>query len=361
MNRYLDRGFLSLLVFSFALGIGGCGGDPAGPSGEFDAVGVAQSLDGVRGNLDDDSDMIISLDLVGSALQQQTGTPSLVGGDLSRPGFAASIAPARTLLSAGSASAPIFPSNLLGKTFVWSAAEDSYVIDETLTGAPANGVRFLLYAINPITRRPAVPLVVVGRADLMDESSAESTRLAVQAVVGEQTLIDYFVEASFTQTQQTVSVNLDALGFISDGSVRLDFDLSESVGLSDAAQTFTISLLHSLEVAAEDVAVTLSVNGEFDLVTEVPVSLAFTLTVREGPNTLVFTGEATDVAIDGSLAYNGEVVVLASGDPDNPTFTRADGSELSAADAQALRDIFNTVGEVFDFAEEILDPLGDLL
>lgn len=45
----------------------------------------------------------------------------------------------------------------------------------------------------------------------------------------------------------------------------------------------------------------------------------------------------------------------------DPTFARADGSELTAADVEALIDIFRLIEDVFDFAEHLFEPFNNSL
>src|SRR5262245_24397512 len=87
---------------------------------------------------------------------------------------------------------PIIPDGVLGDTYEWDTTSDVYVATAR-TGGPANGVRFILYAINPITQTPVEPLVEVGLVDLMDESTTGTLRLhiRVQGVGGTPTYLDY--------------------------------------------------------------------------------------------------------------------------------------------------------------------------
>ena len=55
-----------------------------------------------------------------------------------------------------------------------------------LTGAPANGVRFVLYAVDPVMLRPVEPVVEVGYADIIDQSTASTTDIRVKVVAGER-------------------------------------------------------------------------------------------------------------------------------------------------------------------------------
>ena len=48
------------------------------------------------------------------------------------------------------ASAAAVPASYLGATFVWDETTHGYVQSD-LAGAPSTGVRFLLYAVDPVT------------------------------------------------------------------------------------------------------------------------------------------------------------------------------------------------------------------
>ena len=78
----------------------------------------------------------------------------------------ARMAPLRRRQSLSASSAAI-PAEFVGKTFVWNGT--AYEVS-TLIGAPAGGVRFLLYAIDPVTRIPTTPLTETGYVDLVDMS-----------------------------------------------------------------------------------------------------------------------------------------------------------------------------------------------
>jgi len=84
------------------------------------------------------------------------------------------LVPAVTTVSA----AALFPPDVIGKTFEWNTTFSDYEATAR-TGAPSNGVRFILYAIDPLTGQPAAPLVEVGYVDLMDESSGTTAKLHV--------------------------------------------------------------------------------------------------------------------------------------------------------------------------------------
>jgi hypothetical protein len=74
---------------------------------------------------------------------------------------------ARSAVTAGAALVPVMQPSVLGKTFVYDPAQKRYIIDPARAGAPANGVRFILYDEtsngDPIAGRE------IGYADLTDD------------------------------------------------------------------------------------------------------------------------------------------------------------------------------------------------
>ena len=87
----------------------------------------------------------------------------------------------------GPASGPIVPVDYLGRTYV--PGIDGYEYDAARTGAPANGVRFILYEVGPITREPGA--TEIGYVDLLDESSTLAYVIRVLAVTGGVERINY--------------------------------------------------------------------------------------------------------------------------------------------------------------------------
>ncbi len=67
----------------------------------------------------------------------------------------------------------VIPPAARGAVYEWNAGTQRYV--EGAAVGPADGVRFVLYAVNPLTRLPAEPLDPIGYADFLDESSGATT------------------------------------------------------------------------------------------------------------------------------------------------------------------------------------------
>jgi len=346
----------NLVAVLVAFGLVGCSdSDPLGPGqlpSDFDPVATAAALESLQANVDDDNDFLRSLALTGSAIQAEGGLSVTV--DYAASGLTGWADPTmvRSFVLSGSSAAPIFPANLLGKTFTWSEDLGRYALSEE-TGAPANGVRFIVYAINPITQTPAMPLNAVGHLDLKDEGSAESTRLRVEAVSDGTTLINYYIDASFTLGAEEYSVLLDAVGFLSDGVTQVEFDLSQTATANMVTQVLTMDVLYEVTVPAQGVSVVMALAGEFG--EEGPTNATTSVNVTDGANTAVFTLNITNgEQIAGQLTYNGTPVMNISGTFDEAVFTSADGSELSEEELQALQELLDIAGDVFEFAAEIL-------
>src|SRR5437667_23263 len=141
--------------------------------------------------------------------------------------------------SSGAIAASIFPPGVvLGTTYTWNATTFQYEANDpaVVPGAPSNGVRFILYALDlagqPIATQP------IGRADFMDESSGNTQTLHV-LVVGTTTdppvtYLDYAVSV----TVGTGTASAAVVGFITDGIERLDFNAA--IDETSGSATFDI-------------------------------------------------------------------------------------------------------------------------
>jgi len=240
------------------------------------------------------------------------------------------------------ASLAIFPVDVLGKTFVWDTTANKYVVSQTETGAPSNGVRFKLYLVNADTHRPQRPLLVVGYVDLTDLSTAQANKLGVLVKYGTQTIASYTI----TGTIATSGVGLRAEGYISDGTARLDFDLSMTISLSQIVVDYWLE----------------GSNG-FAAVMQVTVDLAtgsgsLLWRISQGGNTVEVNGTSTGTAVDCQIKFNGVTVATITGDPDNPTITVAGGRTFTASELAALRSIFEGFIELMDQTDGVFGPAG---
>ncbi len=267
----------------------------------------------------------------------------------------------------------LIPDELKGKTFEWDVAVGHYVVTDR-PGAPPDGVRFILYAINPITRRPAEPLVEVGYVDLIDLSTetTRSLRIFVAGVDGIPVYVDYTVAGTVTTDQFTVS----AVGFISNGetgdaSKKLDFNLSAALTRSSFTFTASLTLDHPPVTITETTTATKSETG-------VVLTIDFTLDdgtqeVRlEGSVTVVDDDRQADghrdggpgrhdddgvVTADLTVYVNGAVFATITGTSPNIEILNAAGQPLSEEERHALRELFRLPARVFSFFQDLLHPV----
>jgi hypothetical protein len=233
----------------------------------------------------------------------------------------------------------VFPSDILGNTYVYNVDTQQYEADPTQTEAPANGVRFILYAVDPIIGQVLTPLQEIGTLDLTDESTPSADVVRLLAVVNGTTYLDYLASASRTSTG---TATLNALGFVANGVAQVDFDLTFAASASGIAADYLLSANdNSIHLVAS-----LAAAG----------SVTATVTISDGTNAVALAFTAAGTTLDGTVKYNNSTVVLISGTPDNPVFTRADGTALTQSEIAALQYLGAIFEEIFDHFDDLLGP-----
>lgn len=228
----------------------------------------------------------------------------------------------------------LFPADVLGKTLVWDVNTDQYVVSN-LSGAPANGIRILIYTIDPVSGQPFEPLQQLGHVDLTDESTAQADRLGVELKLGTTTIADYTVSATVT----TTSIQLAAVGFVrsADGTRQVNFNLTTTVSANGVNVNYQVTGNNGVSV---------SVTGNL---TQTSSQVTFTVS-RGGASIELAVNVGT--TITGTVKFNGVTVATLSGDPDNPTLTGAGGRTLTQEEVQSLLAIFEAAGS---FLEDLND------
>ena len=263
-----------------------------------------------------------------------------------------SIALARTAVAG---SAVILPDEVLGTTFVWSTAEETYVASER-NDAPADGVRFVLYALDPVTHEPAAPLNELGYVDLRDLSTATTDVARLIVVSQGVTYFDYSVSASGTSDDAEV----DVLGFLSDGDHRVNFDLRNDITVST---TFS-ALALDYELEFSNVDVTLDYQIDITSWDSGALDLDLAASLRGPHGYLDMTGTETgtaegDYTVDLTFEVNGDEFAVMQCLDDAPcTITDPQGGELT-------NDEMNAVGFFYAFSQlglllsfELMFPAG---
>jgi hypothetical protein len=247
-----------------------------------------------------------------------------------------------------SASSAAIPSELAGKTFEYIGGE--YVPTDR-TGAPSNGVRFILYAVDPVTFTPVEPLVETGYVQLTDLSGSTTQAARVVVVSGTTTYLDYTVSITATTTSGQVTVS----GFVTDGSVRANLLLRSTVTSAGG-----LTLLYRVTVPDRDVSInlTMTATGLDQQTATIEMNLSMS-----GPNgTVRLTGSFTETGGTLTVTVNGDpYATITSTGAGEPTITGADGAPLTADDVEAVQGVFDMTGEAFTSFDEMIMPVGVLM
>ena len=256
-----------------------------------------------------------------------------------------------------SASSTAIPPEALGKTFTYDTVEDRYVASDR-TGAPGNGVRFVLYAVNPITGQIAEPLNEIGYADVVVDEGSTSISAGVEVVSGGVTYLDYEVEVSGSGSGGRILVD----GFITNGIDRADFRLDNTVVFSgDMSGQFALD--YSIEVPSRDLSFEFDMTIEGDGLTgEGTITLGLELS---GPNGRVDLAGTYSTTAPSTLDVdvNGDDFATINITAESTTETSieivgANGNALTEAEREALANIFDAFEDGFDVFEDLLRPIG---
>jgi hypothetical protein len=250
------------------------------------------------------------------------------------------------------ATAPVID-NYRGDTFVYDPDTGEYAVDPDRTGAPANGVRFVVYEVD-LMGEPIVE-EEIGYADLIDEgdSSAEDVALRLLVVADDVTVLDYRTTVDLTLTSGAITVE----GYLQgERGVRLDFDI-EVVGTRQLDHS-TLDIEFDLRVDARDFSIVGSVQG----VEDGPEGEGdVDLVVQHRAQSIRLDVTGSEGEIDGSVYLNGELFATVTGDAENPTILSAEGEPLTPGQMFVLAHVVDVVEDVFDFLEDLVDPVDEIV
>ncbi|PYP58919.1 MAG: hypothetical protein DMD44_06320 [Gemmatimonadetes bacterium] len=272
-------------------------------------------------------------------------------------------------------SASVIPPQYLGQTFVWDDATHQYVLGPD--AGPSNGVRIILYAINPLTATATVaePSNAVGFVDLLDESTTSPAVNKLHVIVkdgtpaspGPITYANYTVSGSVTGNPAT-AFNASAIGFVSDGTHTLTFDATFSAtnldtDNPDAQIDVTWDLDNPvIHVALHETLTTSDANH---------LSVTADFSVTRGTETVAVTGTITvvvapeSVTADLSITVNGVAYARITGTATATTNTiqlvHADGSALAGPEVQAVSDLFDLPAQIETAIDNLFNPCEHLM
>ena len=263
-------------------------------------------------------------------------------------------AAAAQAFAVGPAAGPLLPVEFLGRTYVRDA--NGYVWDQTRTDAPANGVRFVLYEIDPVTLRPGT--TEIGYVDLLDESTTLAYVARVIVVTGGVVRINYTVSAVVGSTSVTLTVS----GFIGDGTDVVNINLSMT--FADTPPVSVATVTHLISVPSRGFEVDATATFEFNSAT-LTGSVSVNGSFMQGAHTVTVVGSVTfsegDVPSEGGsfeISVDGQLFATITFTGATITVQNATGGELTAAEAQAVRSIFNGLKDLFnDRFEDFVRPV----
>jgi hypothetical protein len=348
----MRRTLLPRFAVAAAFVVAACG-DGNGPGGgEFDPGTSQQEAEAVLATVGDNP-AIRSLSLIDPAQMDFAATglleatlPSVPTGitnarpwALRRYGMAERLRPSLSRTGTDL----VIPTDVRGTTYVYNTSSGDYE-ESSQSGAPSNGVRFILYEVNDAGTAPVMPLNDVGHLDLLDESSGSTNALGIVGVIDGETLLDYTASASATQS----SFGFGAEGYITDGTTRLDFVLENEFSESE------LHILYQMDVAGEDT------GFRFEITADATGGAEIEIEVSAGGDTLLFHAEGElegdeNFVVSGTVSFNGDVVAEFTTDGDDVEFTDADGNPLSQEDLAALEELFE-FGALFEVFDALLAP-----
>lgn len=232
------------------------------------------------------------------------------------PGRAAALAhPATQDLRAlaGLSTSPqvaVLPDSLLGTTFEWSPDSVRYVATSR-TGAPANGITFILYRLNNTTNQPDTAQEV-GSLDIIDMAPASGAQLrfVVRGVGGSPTVLDHTLTFLPGANQ---AYTLQAAGYVSNGrpgSLERRFTFNGSLGSTSPAQGPAGTADFTYDVNVPDVTVELHLATSADTLTDTSITAIDYRFTRLSENVRL---QGADTVSNGGNAENGTFAVTVNG------------------------------------------------
>lgn len=344
MDKRKTFWFTRAAVFALSLAVfAACDDDTTGPDGDLDPATAAATMDEVVARFVTGNEALQSLSVFTNLIISAPLGPDIVPlSALPQPGdglvgWADRLRSSVTQLGGSEAVANI-PVAVLGSTFVYNPLTEQYELDESRTDAPANGVRFVLYAVNPILLQPIEPLQEIGYLDITDSSSLPTLTIGMEAVINEVPLIQMNVTGTYSET----AADLSYTGFLSDGEGELEFgidaEFSQDVMSLDFEASFGIYTV-SLSFGGNELLSTGTITAG---ISDADDAIEFTISV------------ANDAIQDGSgVTINGDPVAIISGTLENPTITNGIGDPLTEGELQALAQLFEGIGHVFELFFEL--------
>lgn len=295
-----------------ALLLAGCG-DSAGPA-EFDAVQLGDDVSAIVTTVE--STPTTYLDMAGFQMRRFFSGPGL-------------------------------PDSVKGKTYVRGADPGlgDYVAS-TRTGAPAGGVRFVLYDVN------VLPSVETGHVDLTDAGSASRRAVRVRAFTSAgQVFADY--EATMTGTLPDGTYEL--AGYLLNGTSRTEFELSgEIVPGARAGGSYG----GRIELLGRE----LQLESRMTFPTTFTDPIQISVAVNGQGGELELDGEELNGALSAGVSVNGTAYATLQSQGGGPvTVTPAGDLVLTADQENLFRSVRGMTEISLRVARFLVDPVATLI
>jgi hypothetical protein len=345
---------LSALSLVFAIGLAACN-DSTNPGDSFDPSASAADLEAVGNAFD--TDVYNSLSAMGGNFGVVGAAPALAASVVDA-GWISVSSPDKWELYGGeianallsrAAAALLIPDTFRGRTYEHNV--DGYFHNPDRAGAPLNGIRFILYEVNPITGDPGT--TEIGWVDVMDESTDLEAIVRLSVWSGEIEYINYTVGASGVINSITFEID----GWVTDGITQVNFTLNHSIDANFAGARAEID--YQIDVPSRDFSVAANMVIEFNAETQAG-SITITASFSEASNNVVVQGSIDSQTDSGTLEVlvNGDLFATITLTGESITVVGPDGNALSQEQAQALRTITDALGDIFnDTFENFFDPV----
>ena len=247
-----------------------------------------------------------------------------------------------------SEAAMAIPAGVAGRTFIYDPGTDAYVLSDRPLLA-TNKVRFILYAVDPVTFAPVIPLVETGYVELTDLSDGSTQAARIQVISGGTTYIDYTV----TGTSSVSSARVTVKGYVTDGNIVANITLRSTISFSAG-----LTLTYALAVPQRDVSVNLTISMADVTTPGSPITISMTM---RGPNgTVSMSGQFTETSGTLNIRINGDQFATITTDGATTTITRTDGTALTDEEYSAVNGVFQLQSGAFLAFDQMLAPVGGL-
>ncbi len=235
---------------------------------------------------------------------------------------------------------------------------DGYVPGGYGTG-PANGVRFVLYRMDPGTGYPATPLTEVGYLDLIDQDGESAERIRVYATRSTgRPVADYTVAMTGFGSYSDGGMEVAGQGTIGE-SAPVEIDLFQRMSWDQSRNQDELTLDYRFRRGDRSIRL----EGNAESAFEAPSWDLFDFVVRfrgDGADTDVDARVDRDGALSGEIRENGRTAIRIRGYDGAPRFERADQRNLSWSEEEALQGLWIGITDLIWYTDWILVP-ADLL